>query len=219
MVAEAQRSRAPIQGLADRVSADLRAGGDRRRRGRLRLSGSSSGPSPSLAYALVAAVSVLIIACPCALGLATPISIMVATGRGAQAGVLIRNAEALERMASVDTIVVDKTGTLTEGKPKLTGIETVPRLPRGRCSSPWPARIEQGSEHPLAAAIVAAARGARPPARQGGGLRGRHRPGRTRQGRRAERAPRQSPPDRRARRPGHGAGRGRRPAARDWARR
>ena len=84
------------------------------------------GPPPSLAYALVAAVSVLIIACPCALGLATPISIMVATGRGAQAGVLVRNAAALERLASVDTLVVDKTGTLTLGKPTLTGVEAAP---------------------------------------------------------------------------------------------
>ena len=101
------------------------------------------GPPPSLAYALVAAVSVLIIACPCALGLATPISIMVATGRGAQAGVLVRNAAALERLAAVDTLVVDKTGTLTEGKPTLTGVEAAPgfsddevlrirRLARGR---------------------------------------------------------------------------------------
>ena len=84
------------------------------------------GPAPALAYALVAAVSVLIIACPCALGLATPISIMVATGRGAQAGVLVRNAAALERLASVDTLVVDKTGTLTVGKPTLTGVEAAP---------------------------------------------------------------------------------------------
>ena len=83
-----------------------------------------SGPAPQLAYALVAAVAVLIIACPCALGLATPISIMVAIGRGAQAGVLVRNAAALERLAAVDTLVVDKTGTLTEGKPALTGVVT-----------------------------------------------------------------------------------------------
>jgi Cu+-exporting ATPase len=115
------------------------------------------GPSPALAYALVAAVSVLIIACPCALGLATPISIMVATGRGAEVGLLIRNAEALERMASVDTIVVDKTGTLTEGKPRLTGIEAADGFAEDQILI-LAASIEQGSEHPLASAIVAAAR-------------------------------------------------------------
>jgi Cu+-exporting ATPase len=109
------------------------------------------------AAAFGAAVAVLIIACPCALGLATPISIMVATGRGAEAGLLIRNAEALERMASVDTIVVDKTGTLTEGKPKLVGIETVRGFPEDVLLAVAGA-IEQGSEHPLATAIVAAAR-------------------------------------------------------------
>jgi Cu+-exporting ATPase len=99
---------------------------------------------------------VLIIACPCALGLATPISIMVATGRGAEAGLLIRNAEALERMAAVDTLVVDKTGTLTEGKPKLTGIETVRGFPEEVLLA-MAGAVEQGSEHPLATAIVAAA--------------------------------------------------------------
>ncbi len=122
MVAEAQRSRAPIQGLADAVAAyfvpavvlvAILAF----------VAWLMLGPSPSLAYAVAAAVSVLIIACPCALGLATPISIMVATGRGAREGVLIRNAEALERLASVDTLIVDKTGTLTEGKPTLTDVE------------------------------------------------------------------------------------------------
>jgi Cu+-exporting ATPase len=115
------------------------------------------GSEPTLANALVAAVSVLIIACPCALGLATPMAIMVGTGRGAQGGVLIKNAEALERLESVDTIVVDKTGTLTEGKPRLAQVvaaggfseEDVVRLAAG---------IEQASEHPLAAAIVAGAR-------------------------------------------------------------
>ena len=156
MVAEAQRSRAPIQGLADRVSAVFVPA----------VIGVAIvafvvwlafGPSPALAYALVAAVSVLIIACPCALGLATPISIMVATGRGAQAGLLVRNAEALERMASVDTIVVDKTGTLTEGKPRLTGIEPAGDIPEETFLA-LAAAIEQGSEHPLAEAIVAAAR-------------------------------------------------------------
>ena len=119
MVAEAQRSRAPIQRLADAVSgyfvpavifvAAFAFG-----------IWAAFGPEPAFAYALVIAVSVLIIACPCALGLATPMSIMVGVGRGAQAGVLIKNAEALERMEKVDTLVVDKTGTLTEGKPKLS---------------------------------------------------------------------------------------------------
>jgi Cu+-exporting ATPase len=118
MVAEAQRSRAPIQNLADRVSAwfvpAVVAVGIA-----AFIAWSVWGPEPRLAHALVALVTVLIIACPCALGLATPMSIMVATGRGAQAGVLVKNAEALERFASVDTIVVDKTGTLTMGKPAL----------------------------------------------------------------------------------------------------
>jgi len=156
LVAEAQRSRAPIQGLADRVSAIFVPA--------VMVVAALAfvvwlavGPMPSLAYALVAAVSVLIIACPCALGLATPISIMVATGRGAAAGLLIRNAEALERMAAVDTIVVDKTGTLTEGKPRLTGIETVRGVPEDVLLA-LAGGVEQGSEHPLAAAIVAAAR-------------------------------------------------------------
>jgi Cu+-exporting ATPase len=124
MVAEAQRSRAPIQKLADRVAgifvpavvtAAVLAFA----------AWSLWGPTPALAYALVSAVSVLIIACPCALGLATPMSIMTATGRGAQAGVLIRNAEALESFASVDTLIVDKTGTLTLGKPKLVAAVSV----------------------------------------------------------------------------------------------
>ncbi len=156
MVAEAQRSRAPIQGLADRVSGWFVPGV-------IAIAVIAFvvwlifGPPPTLAYALVAAVSVLIIACPCALGLATPISIMVATGRGAQAGVLIRNAEALERMASVDTIVVDKTGTLTEGKPALTGIETVSGFPE-KVLLALAAALEAESEHPLAEAIVRAAR-------------------------------------------------------------
>ncbi len=156
MVAAAQRSRAPIQKLADVIS------------GRFVpavigvailafIGWSVWGPEPSMAYALVAAVSVLIIACPCALGLATPMSIMTATGRGAQAGVLIKNAEALERFAKVDTLIVDKTGTLTEGRPKLQSVlpqtgfdaDTVLRLAAG---------LENGSEHPLAEAIVAGAR-------------------------------------------------------------
>jgi P-type Cu+ transporter len=114
------------------------------------------GPEPRLAHGLVAAVSVLIIACPCALGLATPMSIMVGVGRGAQAGVLIRNAEALERMERVDTLVVDKTGTLTEGKPKVTAIITAPGFDESDVLR-LAASVERLSEHPLAAAIVAAA--------------------------------------------------------------
>jgi P-type Cu+ transporter len=164
MVSEAQRTRAPIQRLADQVSAwfvpavvavaVLTF-----------IGWSLWGPEPRFAYGLVNAVAVLIIACPCALGLATPMSIMVGTGRGALAGVLIKNAEALERMETVDTLIVDKTGTLTEGKPRLTIVKpasgqdatTVLRLA---------ASLERGSEHPLAAAIVAGAseRGIRPAA-------------------------------------------------------
>ena len=152
MVAAAQRSRAPIQKLADAVAgkfvpavigiAVLAF-----------ISWSLWGPAPALAYALVAAIAVLIIACPCALGLATPMSIMTATGRGAQAGVLVKNAEALERFAKVDTLIIDKTGTLTVGKPELVAVlpedsfdeEEVLRLA---------ASLERGSEHPLAEAIV-----------------------------------------------------------------
>jgi P-type Cu+ transporter len=156
MVAEAQRSRAPIQRLVDVVAGwfvpavvavALLAF----------VAWSIFGPPPAMAYALVAAVSVLIIACPCALGLATPMSIMVGTGRGAQAGVLIKNAEALERFAAVDTLVVDKTGTLTEGKPKVTALvpaEGVDEADLLRLA----ASLELASEHPLAAAIVAAAK-------------------------------------------------------------
>ncbi|MYZ49208.1 heavy metal translocating P-type ATPase [Propylenella binzhouense] len=155
MVAEAQRSRAPIQSLADRVSGyfvpTVVA---------VAILAFAAwwvfGPAPQLAYALVAAVSVLIIACPCALGLATPISIMVATGRGAQAGVLVRNAEALERMAHVDTLVVDKTGTLTEGRPRLAAIEALGGRLEAEVLS-IAAALEAGSEHPLAAAILAGA--------------------------------------------------------------
>jgi P-type Cu+ transporter len=155
MVAQAQRSRAPIQGLADQVSAWFVPAV-------IAIAVAAFvvwfffGPSPQLAYALVAAVSVLIIACPCALGLATPISILVATGRGAHVGVLIRNAEALERLASVDTLVVDKTGTLTEGKPRLTGVEPTEEFSADELLT-IAASIEAGSEHPLAEAIVAAA--------------------------------------------------------------
>jgi P-type Cu+ transporter len=155
MVANAQRSRAPIQKLADSVAGKFVPA----------VIGVAIvafiawaiwGPAPALAYALVSAVAVLIIACPCALGLATPMSIMTATGRGAQAGVLIKNAEALERFAKVDTLIIDKTGTLTMGKPELVAVlpeegheeEEVLRLA---------ASLERGSEHPLAEAIVAGA--------------------------------------------------------------
>lgn len=155
MVANAQRSRAPIQKLADSVAglfvpavigiAMLSF-----------IAWAIWGPAPALAYALVSAVAVLIIACPCALGLATPMSIMTATGRGAQAGVLIKNAEALERFAKVDTLIIDKTGTLTVGKPRLVAVlpqagyreEEILRLA---------ASLERGSEHPLAEAIVTGA--------------------------------------------------------------
>jgi P-type Cu+ transporter len=156
MVASAQRSRAPIQRLADQVAGwfvptvilfAVAAF----------VAWAMFGPEPRYAYGLVAAVTVLIIACPCALGLATPMSIMVGVGRGAQAGVLIKNAEALERMEKVDTLVVDKTGTLTEGKPKVvavvpaTGFEDSEALRLA-------ASVEQASEHPLAAAVVASAK-------------------------------------------------------------
>ena len=156
MVSEAQRSQAPIQRQVDKVSSWFVPA--------VIVSAVITfivwaifGPEPALAYALVNAIAVLIIACPCALGLATPMSIMVGTGKGAQHGVLIKNAEVLERMEKVDTIVVDKTGTLTEGKPKLTSIDV---------SSGWQeddilalvAAVEASSEHPLATAIVEAAK-------------------------------------------------------------
>ncbi len=156
MVADAQRSRAPIQRLADRVSgwfvplvllvavAAFAAW-------------SIWGPEPRFAYGLVAAVAVLIIACPCALGLATPMSIMVGVGRGAQSGILIKNAESLERMESIDTLVVDKTGTLTEGKPAVTSIVTATGFDETEMLR-LAASVEQASEHPLAAAIVKAAK-------------------------------------------------------------
>jgi P-type Cu+ transporter len=156
MVAEAQRSRAPIQRLADQVAGwfvplvigiSVLAF----------IAWMAFGPEPRFAYALVAAVSVLIIACPCALGLATPMSIMVGVGRGAQSGVLIKSADALERMEKVDTLVVDKTGTLTEGKPRVTGIRVTPGVDEAELLR-LAASIEQASEHPLGAAIVAAAR-------------------------------------------------------------
>jgi len=155
MVANAQRSRAPIQKLADSVAglfvpavigvAVLAF-----------IAWAALGPTPAFSYALVSAVAVLIIACPCALGLATPMSIMTATGRGAQAGVLIKNAEALERFATVDTLIVDKTGTLTVGKPKLVAV-----LPQAGHDEAevlrLAASLERGSEHPLAEAIVTGA--------------------------------------------------------------
>ncbi len=155
MVAQAQRSRAPIQRLADTVSgwfvpAVLLAAA-------LAFAAwALFGPQPRLSYGLVAAVSVLIIACPCALGLATPISIMVGVGRGAQAGVLIRNAEALERFEAVDTLVVDKTGTLTEGRPSLAAIHPADGFAEAELLR-LGASLERSSEHPLAEAIVRAA--------------------------------------------------------------
>jgi Cu+-exporting ATPase len=159
MVSNARRSRAPIQGLADRVSAIFVP----------TVVGVALlafavwmlfGPTPALVFAVAAAVSVLIIACPCALGLATPISITTAAGRGAQAGVLIKDAEALERMASVDTLIVDKTGTLTMGKPVLTDTVVLGQVDEVTILT-LAAALEKGSEHPLAEAIVegAAARG------------------------------------------------------------
>jgi Cu+-exporting ATPase len=162
MVAKAQRSRAPIQGLADRVSAIFVPAVVAVAIAAFAL-WLAVGPEPRLAHAVVAAVAVLIIACPCALGLATPMSIMIATGRGAQAGVLVRDAEALERFAAVDTLIVDKTGTLTEGKPKLTDVIAVGSVGEARLLS-LAAGLERGSEHPLAEAIMAGAgeRGAAP---------------------------------------------------------
>ncbi len=152
MVAEAQRSRAPIQRLVDTISAwfvpavviiavaTFAAW-------------SILGPAPAMGFALVNAVAVLIIACPCALGLATPMSIMVGTGRGARAGVLVKNAEALELMEKVDTLVIDKTGTLTEGKPRLVGVTAIGSFGEDELLR-LTASLERGSEHPLAAAIV-----------------------------------------------------------------
>jgi len=155
LVAEAQRSRAPIQRLADSVAgwfvpAVLAIAG------LSFLAWAAYGPPPALGYAIVNAVAVLIIACPCALGLATPMSVMVGTGRGAQAGVLIRNAEALELLARADTLAVDKTGTLTEGKPRLSGVKAVVGFDENELLR-LAASLERASEHPLAAAIVAAA--------------------------------------------------------------
>lgn len=156
MVSQAQRSRAPIQRLADIVAgwfvpaviliAILAFA-----------AWAVWGPPPAMGYALIAAVSVLIIACPCALGLATPMSIMMGVGRGATEGVLIKNAEALERMEKIDTIVIDKTGTLTEGKPRVTAIRAAGNIDENELLH-LAASLELGSEHPLAAAIVAAAK-------------------------------------------------------------
>jgi Cu+-exporting ATPase len=152
LVAEAQRSRAPMQSLADRVASyfvptvvmvAVAAF----------FAWLAYGPSPSLSYAIVVAVSVLIIACPCALGLATPISVMVATGRGAREGVLVRNAEALERLVGVDTLIVDKTGTLTDGKPSLTDVVPLAGFDQATLLR-LAASLEQASEHPLGEAII-----------------------------------------------------------------
>ena len=156
MVGEAQRSRAPIQRLADVVASwfvpavvgiAIAAF----------VAWLAFGPAPSFLHALLAAVSVLIIACPCALGLATPMSIMVGVGRGAQAGVLVKNAEALERFEAVDTLVIDKTGTLTEGRPRVTSIRPFGKFDEAALLR-FAASLEQSSEHPLATAILAAAR-------------------------------------------------------------
>jgi Cu+-exporting ATPase len=155
MVAEAQRSRAPIQKLADRVSAYF-VPAVVATAGLTFFAWTFWGPSPRMAYGLVNAVAVLIIACPCALGLATPMSIMVATGKGAQSGVLFRNAEAIEILREVDTLLVDKTGTLTEGKPKLISVRPLTRFDETKLLQ-LAASLERGSEHPLAAAIVSAA--------------------------------------------------------------
>ncbi len=155
MVAKAQRSRAPIQGAVDRVSAIFVPAVVAAAIAAF-LVWSFVGPEPRLANALLAAVAVLIIACPCALGLATPMSIMIATGRGAQEGVLIKDAEALERFSKVDTLIVDKTGTLTEGKPRLTDVVVSEGVEEDRLLA-LAASLERGSEHPLAEAIVSGA--------------------------------------------------------------
>ncbi|MGY3499079.1 MULTISPECIES: heavy metal translocating P-type ATPase [unclassified Bradyrhizobium] len=156
MVAKAQRSRAPIQRLADRVAgwfvpAVIAAAA------LAFIAWTVFGPEPRLTFALVAAVTVLIIACPCALGLATPMSIMVGVGRGAHSGILIRDAQALERMEAIDTLVIDKTGTLTEGKPKVVRVIAAEGFDESDLLR-VAASVEQGSEHPLAQAIIAAAR-------------------------------------------------------------
>jgi len=155
LVAKAQRSRAPIQGAVDRVSAVFVPAVVAAAVAAF-VVWSLVGPEPRMAHALLAAVAVLIIACPCALGLATPMSIMIATGRGAQEGVLIKDAEALERFARVDTLIVDKTGTLTEGKPRLTDVVALGGIEEARLLQ-LAASLERGSEHPLAEAIVSGA--------------------------------------------------------------
>src|ERR1700682_1719959 len=155
MVSEAQRSRAPIQRLVDVVASYF---------GPAVIFAAmitfvvwaTLGPQPRMAYALVNAVAVLIIACPCALGLATPMSIMVATGRGATEGILVKNAEALEILEKVNTLVIDKTGTLTEGKPRLVSVTPLGGFTDAETLR-LTASLERGSEHPLAAAIVAGA--------------------------------------------------------------
>ncbi len=159
MVAEAQRSRAAIQRVADAVAAWFVPG--------VVIAAvltfvvwSVAGPAPAFAFAIVNAVAVLIIACPCALGLATPMSVTVGMGKGAQAGILIRNAEVLETLASVDTLIVDKTGTLTEGRPSVAAIETVDGVSADELLA-FAASVEIASEHPLAAALVSAAEGRR----------------------------------------------------------
>jgi Cu+-exporting ATPase len=156
LVAEAQRSRAPIQKLADRVSAYF-VPAVVGVAGLTFVIWSIFGPAPQMAYGLVNAVAVLIIACPCALGLATPMSIMVATGKGAQTGVLFKNAEAIELLRAVDTLVIDKTGTLTEGKPKLVAVVANPPVDETTLLR-LAVGLERGSEHPLAAAIISGAR-------------------------------------------------------------
>src|SRR4029453_16410505 len=148
MVAEAQRTRAPIQRLADQI-AEYFVPAVVVVAGIALVAWSIWGPEPPFAMALVSAVAVLIIACPCALGLATPMAIMVGTGRGAEAGVLIRNAEALERLERVNTLVVDKTGTLTEGKPSVSQIVPMPGIDETQLLR-FVASVENVSEHPLA---------------------------------------------------------------------
>ncbi len=155
LVAEAQRSRAPVQRMADQVAgyfvpavilvAIVAA-----------IAWATVGPEPRMAYAVIVAVSVLIIACPCALGLATPMSIMVATGRGASMGILFRNAQVIEVLRNVDTLLIDKTGTLTLGRPELVSLRTAPEIAEPDLLA-WVAAVERHSEHPLAAALVAAA--------------------------------------------------------------
>jgi Cu+-exporting ATPase len=152
MVAEAQRSRAPIQGLADRVAGIFVPAVAAAAAGAF-LIWYLLGPEPRLAYAVVNSIAVLIIACPCALGLATPMAIMVGVGRGAQAGVLVKNAEALEHLGRVRWLVVDKTGTLTEGKPRLADVLPVSGIDKSRLLQ-LAASLERSSEHPLASAIV-----------------------------------------------------------------